>query len=133
MKAIGVKAWKKADTTGDFRPIIRFVSRQRRVHHKFGRFFESDVGRIDTNILLREDPQSGAARLCIRPTTLHNALWTQLAQAIAGSESLQTCVECKSWFIIKAGRGRSDKEYCSDTCRMRAYRKQGKAVIVVAR
>ena len=119
-----VTKWERAKTTGDFRPIVRFVSRHGVTRRKFGRFFESDVGRIDTNILLRDDPLSGAARLCIRPSTLLNALWTQLAQAIDGSESLRTCVECKKWFTIKSGEGRSDKEYCSNACRMRAYRKR---------
>lgn len=119
-----VTKWEKAKETGDFSSIIQFVSRQGRLEQKYGRIFESDVGRIDANILLREQPVDGAALLCIRPTTLLNALWTQLALAINGSQSLQTCVECSLWFAIEADRGRSDKEYCSDACRMRAYRKR---------
>jgi hypothetical protein len=75
-------------------------------------------------ILLKRDPQTTQPRVCIRPTHLLDALWIQLALAIDGSESLRTCVECKKWFTIKAGEGRSDKEYCSDACRMRAYRKR---------
>jgi hypothetical protein len=110
-----LKAWKKADATGDFRPVIRGFSHK---GPKPGR------NRIDASISLRENPLSGAARLCIRPETLLDALWTQLAQAIDGSQSLRNCVECKRWFTISAGQGRSDKEYCSDACRMRAYRKR---------
>jgi hypothetical protein len=79
---------------------------------------------IDANILLSNDPPFGEPQLCIRPTTLLDAMWTQLALAVAGSEALRTCVECKKWFTIKADRGRSDKEYCSDACRTRAYRKR---------
>jgi hypothetical protein len=37
---------------------------------------------------------------------------------------LRTCVQCRKWFTLEAGRGRSDKEYCSNACRMRAYRKR---------
>jgi hypothetical protein len=85
------------------------------VHHEVG---------VGVSVHLKEDPLDASARLCIRPTHLSDALWIQLAQAIDGSESLRTCVECKKWFTIKAGRGRSDKEYCSDACRMRAYRKR---------
>src|SRR5207249_214896 len=75
-----LKAWKKADVTGDFRPVIRGFSRK---GPKPGR------NRIDASISLRKDPLSGAARLCIRPETLLDALWTQLAQAIDGSQSLR--------------------------------------------
>jgi hypothetical protein len=116
--------WEKAKTTGDFCQLIRFVSRQWAVKSKSGRFFESEVDRIDTSISLRADPLSGAPKLCIRPTTLLNALWTQLALAIDGRQSLRSCIECKRWFAIESNRGRSDKEYCSDACRMRAYRKR---------
>ena len=119
-----VTKWEKAKETGDFSSIIQFISRQGRLDEKHGVIFESEVGRIDANILLRERPVDGAALLCIRPKTLLNALWTQLALAINGSQSLRTCVECKKWFAIKSDRGRSDKKYCSDACRMRAYRKR---------
>jgi hypothetical protein len=110
-----LKAWKKADATGDFRPVIRGFSHK---GPKPGR------NRIDASISLREDSASGAARFCIRPETLLDALWTQLAHAIDGSQSLKNCVVCKNLFTIKSGQGRSDKEYCSDACRMRAYRKR---------
>ena len=105
-----VTAWEKAKTTGDFGPIIQSISRLTRP--------------IGANILLREDPANGAARLCLRPPTLLDALWTQLALALDGSEYLRTCVECKKWFTISAGQGRSDKEYCTNACRMRAYRER---------
>jgi hypothetical protein len=38
--------------------------------------------------------------------------------------NLRACVQCRKWFTLEAGRGRSDKEYCSNACRMRAYRKR---------
>lgn len=111
-----VTAWKKADRTGDFKQLIRGFSQKGK--KLFGR------NRIDASISLREDPLSGAPRLCIRTETLLDALWTQLAQAVDGSQSLRNCVVCKQWFTLRAGHGRSDKEYCSNACRMRAYRKR---------
>jgi hypothetical protein len=111
-----LRVWKNATATGNFKPLIRGFSSKGLKH--VGRH------RIDASITIREDPLTGAARLCIRPDTLIDALWTQLAQAIEGSQSLRNCVECKHWFTINAGQGRSDKEYCSDACRMRAYRKR---------
>jgi len=77
-------------------------------------------------VVLKEDPESESKslRICIRPSHLCDALWIQLAQAIDGSDTIRTCIECKKWFTIKSGQGRSDKEYCSDACKMRAYRKR---------
>jgi hypothetical protein len=114
---VALKAWKHADRTKNFRPFIRRFSEK-------GLFKFVGRSRIDASITIREDPESGTARLCIRPETLLDALWTQVAHAIDGSQSLQNCVVCKKWFTIKAGQGRSDKEYCSNACRMRAYRKR---------
>jgi hypothetical protein len=112
------KAWKTADQTGDFKQLIRAFSQKGK--KRFGR------NRIDASITLREDPQTGAPRFCIRPETLLDALWTQLAQAIDGSQSLRNCVVCKRLFTITSDH---NKKYCSDACRMRAYRKRkGKEV-----
>jgi hypothetical protein len=104
------KAWDGAKQTGDFGSIVRLVSRQTSISKEFGRWTDRQVGRIETNILLREDPISGV-RLCIRPTTLLNAIWTQLAQAIDCNESLGSCNVCKKWFAIKTVRGRYAKEF----------------------
>jgi hypothetical protein len=75
-------------------------------------------------LFLKEDPLSASARLCIRPHSLRDAIWAQLVLAIDGNVNLRGCVECRKWFTLEAGRGRSDKEYCSNACRMRAYRKR---------
>ncbi len=58
------------------------------------------------------------------PSSLIGALWLQLALAVEGNKEHRQCHECKSWFEIFPGSGRPDKLYCSDACRMRAYRKR---------
>lgn len=58
----------------------------------------------------------------ITPECLLDFLWLQFATAIAGGVRYQSCVECGAWFIVAPGRGREDKKFCSDACRMRAYR-----------
>jgi hypothetical protein len=78
----------------------------------------------EANVLLRNDARNNSARLCIKPRDLINAMYTQLALAIDGNVNLRSCLECRNWFTLEAGRGRSDKEYCSNACRMRAYRKR---------
>jgi hypothetical protein len=47
-----------------------------------------------------------------------------LILAIDGNLNLRSCVQCRKWFTLEAGKGRSDKEYCTNACRMRAYRKR---------
>jgi len=107
---------EKARATGDYNRVVRML-----LHSRF-----SAVGShgIDAGISLETDSTNASARLCIRPPTLFHALWTQLALAVDGSQSLHTCIQCKKWFAIDSGRGRSDKRYCSNACRMRAYRKR---------
>jgi hypothetical protein len=58
-------------------------------------------------VVLKEDPESESKslRICIRPSHLCDALWIQLAQAIDGSDTIRTCIECKKWFTIKSGQG----------------------------
>jgi hypothetical protein len=107
-----------AECAGDFAKLIRLLEQKR---DKYPR--DRGAG-VAANVLLKKDPMSSSARLCIRPNGLVNALWTQLAFAIDGHINLGSCVECRGWFTLEAGRGRSDKEYCSDACRMRAYRKR---------
>jgi hypothetical protein len=116
-----VDLWDKTKTTGNFRQIIRLLDRGGESDLEFE--LQSEVG-IVVSALLKKDPSGASPRLCIRPSHLRDALWVQLAHAIGGSQSLGTCVECKAWFTIPAGGGRSDKEYCSNACRMRAYRKR---------
>ena len=108
-----VELWEMSKSTGDFSKIIRRV--QKNFMHPDG---------VSVELLLKKDPLSASARLCIRPPSLLHALWAQLALAIDGNVNLRACVQCRKWFTLEAGRGRSDKEYCSNACRMRAYRKR---------
>jgi hypothetical protein len=109
-----VELWNISRRTGDFSKIIRAVQRQSNV----------GVHGWPVELFLKEDPLSASARLCIRPHSLRDAIWAQLVLAIDGNVNLRGCVECRKWFTLEAGRGRSDKEYCSNACRMRAYRKR---------
>jgi len=111
-----VELWRKSTVTGDFSRIIREVRRS----------FAIDVkpSGPPVALFLKIDPVSASPKLCIRPVTFQEALWAQLVRAIDGNLNLRACVQCRKWFTLEAGRGRSDKEYCSNACRMRAYRKR---------
>jgi hypothetical protein len=63
----------------------------------------------------------------ITPINLIGAMWLQLASAVQGDREYGQCSVCNGWFEVSPGSGRPDKRYCSDACRMRAYRKRRKA------
>ena len=65
-------------------------------------------------------------RLAIQivPINLIGAMWLQFATAVEGGHEYGQCEVCKNWFEVTPGSGRPDKRYCSDACRMRAYRKR---------
>jgi hypothetical protein len=110
-----VELWNMSKKTGDFRKLISVV---RKTFLKVG-LVDEEPG-VTVELFLKEDPLSA----CIRPRTLLHALWAQLVLAIDGNMDLGVCVQCRKWFRLDAGRGRSDKQYCSNACRMRAYRKR---------
>jgi hypothetical protein len=58
------------------------------------------------------------------PRNLLGCLWLQLAQNISGDKTLRVCAACRKWFEIPARGSRSDKQFCSDKCRTRAYRQR---------
>jgi hypothetical protein len=108
-----VELWKTSQMRRDFSKII--LAQRNRGGQTRG---------WPVELLLKEDPLSASPRLCIRPESLYHALRAQLLLAIDGNQNLRACVQCRKWFTLEAGHGRSDKQYCSDACRMRAYRKR---------
>ena len=74
--------------------------------------------------LLQEEKPSGALRWYLEPENLLAAMWFQFAGAIDGATSFSTCTECSVWIDTVPGSNRPDKIYCSNACRMRAYRKR---------
>jgi hypothetical protein len=121
-----VELWKMSNMTGDFSKVIRDFSKRIRttVHDLADPHNYPARPAVPVGLFLKKDPLSASARLCIRPHSLVHALWVQLLMAIDGNVNLGACVQCRKWFTLEAGRGRSDKEYCSNACRMRAYRKR---------
>ena len=120
-----VAAWEDAKSTGDYRRVARLI--KNRAGYKFGA--TSNLPGTAANIYLSEDKSTGTGlRLRIRPSCLADALWVQLTLAIDAKQNLVACVECRKWFPVEAGAARSDKRYCSDACKMRAYRKRKKGV-----
>src|SRR5262249_11260689 len=69
-------------------------------------------------------------RLALRFTasSLASALWLQFADAVANNRTYTRCAVCEKWFELAPGTARSHKRFCSDACRVSAYRgKQDRA------
>jgi hypothetical protein len=69
-----------------------------------------------------ERTEQGEVRLRFAPKNLLGALWLQLAQAIAGGSEYRPCPQCRRLFEISRVAGRTDKVYCSNACRVQAFR-----------
>jgi predicted RNA-binding Zn ribbon-like protein len=70
-------------------------------------------------------PDEGTSQFVIRhrPARLIDAIWQQFAGEIAGMMTAARCPApgCGRWFPRSVGR--SDRQFCSHACRMRAWRK----------
>jgi hypothetical protein len=71
-------------------------------------------------------PDSPSERVGLRivPETLIGFLWLQFAKAVEGGRSYRRCEDCSKWFEFGGQSSRSDKRFCSDTCRVRNGRKR---------
>jgi hypothetical protein len=66
-------------------------------------------------------------RMRYQPATLRAALWQRMAGEVAGLLQCARCPapRCGRWFL--KGDSRSDRTFCSKTCKVRAFRKQRNA------
>lgn len=74
------------------------------------------------------DGNGGPVRLRYRPNDLRAALWQRMAGEAAGLIHCARCPapSCGRWFLA-GGASRSDRQFCSDRCRVRAFRLSGKS------
>jgi len=74
---------------------------------------------VSLNAKLVWDPVTKALNWKFHPTTLLDALWLQLGQALTAGTQIRQCEHCGDWF--EAGRGterRLDAKFCSDEHRI---------------
>jgi hypothetical protein len=82
--------------------------------------FGANIPLTELSGVLVSDRRSGGVELKIRPATLRDAMWLQLARSISDSARIRKCNFCKEWF--RAGLGtdrRADAKFCSDEHRKR--------------
>lgn len=71
---------------------------------------------------VRVERQSRRLYSELTASSLASLMDVQWGLSVAGAGSHLQCRECSNWFAVHPGRGRSDKQFCSPRCRLRAYR-----------
>lgn len=60
----------------------------------------------------------------IIPKSLLGAIWLQFALAVERGSDFRQCAHCGKWFELSPGKSRSDKQFCSTACRVKAFRQR---------
>jgi hypothetical protein len=64
-------------------------------------------------------------RLHIVALNLIGCMWLQFAKAVEGEKKYRQCENCFGWIEVGGGKAsRSDKKFCSPTCKATAHRKK---------
>ncbi len=109
----------------------RVVDQQHRSrkHPGFDSLMNEHLQHVQLQMELKAD--TGKRRLNFAPTTLLSALWLQASLGVVGDTNVTQCKHCQRLFERSQGdryfgdrRGRSDREYCSDSCRKMAYQRR---------
>jgi len=101
--------------------------RSRRLKWLFDRHLQHVQGRLTFN-------QAGEPRLALEPLTLISAMWLQLALALTGEKRFVACKFCRRLFEISTEQTgfRSHREFCSDSCKTKDYRKRKRTALQLA-
>ena len=62
--------------------------------------------------------------LGIKPINLLGAIWLQFARSLDVKKKYHPCDECKTWFEVHPKARHRDINYCSNRCRVSAYRER---------
>jgi transposase-like protein len=60
--------------------------------------------------------------LALRPTDLLTTLWLQFAMAVVENKEFRKCESCSRSFELSPEINRMSRYYCSNACRVKAYR-----------
>ena len=68
------------------------------------------------------DERARELSLSIVPQNLLGAMWVQFARTVEGSRDIRRCATCGTWLFISPDTFRTNRRYCSDTCRVRTHK-----------
>ena len=102
-----------------------------RDQRKWGWLFDSHLQ--DVQGRMRFGP-GGPPQLRIAPMTLLAAMWLQLALAVAGNKEFVKCKFCERQIEISTAESgfRTNREFCSDSCKTKDYRKRRRTALKMA-
>jgi hypothetical protein len=63
-------------------------------------------------------------RLRFMPSNLLEAMWLQFGQAVESNKSFRKCRGCGTWFELSPKTARTDKVFCTEACKAKAYRRR---------
>jgi hypothetical protein len=82
--------------------------------------------------ILWDDYRKGDWGLYFVPDNLVGAIWIQFAQAITENRDYRRCRQCDSWFEIDHYKARTNRYFCSNACRSKAYRLRQQQAVKLA-
>jgi hypothetical protein len=65
---------------------------------------------------------SGRLSLAIRPENLLQAMWLQFGLAVCEHKTYRRCAVCQDWFELSPEVARTNRRFCSVSCKNRSYR-----------
>lgn len=68
------------------------------------------------------DVDRGRMMLRVVPDNLLGAMWLQCARALTDNPVFKECEHCGKWFELSPDNRRKQSKYCSDRCKVAAYR-----------
>lgn len=83
----------------------------------------------DSHVHLQMGELDGAFGFFLEPRTLHDVLRMQLVLSVVESTEYRTCAVCGRPFELSPKSTRSDRLYCSDSCRVRNYQRRRRQAI----
>jgi hypothetical protein len=114
---IRLEHWSQLKTGGDPRGMRLFLA--------------GDENLVGAKILLL--PNLDTSTLTVRSEliapSLADMIRAQFVLSVSSGVVHRQCAECPTWFAVYPGSGRPEKEFCSNACRMRAYRRRQRRTI----
>jgi hypothetical protein len=65
--------------------------------------------------------------LYLVPKNPLKAIWLELAEALVNNKRFDRCRECGAWFELAREKASRERQFCSDACKVEAYRKRKSA------
>ena len=75
-----------------------------------------------TSVRILLEHERGRMGLHVTPHSLVGALWLQCARVLTLNPTFKSCEHCGKWFEMSADTRRKQSKYCSNRCKVAAYR-----------